>query len=665
MLNFFRKYQKFFFLFTTIIIVTSFAFFGTYQAFAPSFMRGGGAQEEQSYPDQLAQFLNTENWMMTRKIFEANFLNDGVISKEFLETGMADLVVEKKLNQFQASLSTKLERERQYTPYVHPSIPSLSAESIWSIFVPDLPEKLRALQTEGAGFKERKELFLAQKEFPPPFLSQVLRYQEQNNLQYPSDPRLAKEDLVLFGYRNYADWFGQEFVDTLAQTVIQMANVARKQGYHVSKEELLIELVQRSEETYRGIKDKIKLPVENGYGLFQLYLRQIGMKEATALKIWEDITLFRRLMHEVGSAAMIDPLPLSQFYAYAFENITVELYQMAPEFRLKSEEDLKRFESYLLAVGENPPSSTSIPLEYAPLQTIEQRAPALVGKRYHLFFTEVSKEALQAKVSVKETIEWECDPAHWDELQNKFPELSQKTGSPFQILEEMEAKGRKLVDAYARKQIVESHPEWMEEMVIQADMQEKDLFLSSVTKKPFAGITNIKELEKILDTQDEIVGYTQDHNTYYRFLVRERSEGKEVLTYKAALREKVLDHLVEQTSGIQLIAPPPSRFAEFLAKYKEQPPEGELAKQFTIEKIEKTITRSEPSFISIDEALTLEEGVFSEVGVDPEEGAFVYRFIDRKFDKTFPLQKMMQTQELLSREARYHYFKSVFDQIHA
>ena len=59
MLNFFRKYQKIFFLFTTVIIVVSFLFFGTYQAIAPSFHSRG--EEKVSYENQMAHFSAQSN----------------------------------------------------------------------------------------------------------------------------------------------------------------------------------------------------------------------------------------------------------------------------------------------------------------------------------------------------------------------------------------------------------------------------------------------------------------------------------------------------------------------------------------------------------------------------------------------------------------------------
>ena len=666
MLQFFRKHQKFFFFFITIVIVITFSLFGTYQAFAPS--RGERGEEEGSYVSQMARFLDTEQWMISSQFFATNFLNDGVFSKEFLETGMADLVMEAYPEQFQID-PIQLEREKNYLPYKHPYLPSLSAEAVWSVFAPEIPSKLEALQKGKGAFRERKELFLAQKNFPAAFLSQVIRYQEQSNPSIPIDPRLRREDVALFGYQNISDWFGKAFVEALAGKIIQTATLARKLGYKASKDELLAELVSRSQETYQGLKGKMDLPIESGYELFQVYLRQMGLTTQTALKIWEDVTLFKKLMHEVGAAAITDPLPLSQFYAFAYENATIELYQMASGCRLHSLEDLKKLEVYLAAVGQKS-SPLDIPLEYLPLSTIEANAPELVGKRYVLKFAHLSKKALQAKVSVKETIQWECDPKNWKQIQHQFPELAQKKGSPYEILEEMDQKGRKLIDIYARKQIVERHPEWIEEALKAATLEEKDLFLSSGTQKPFEGIENVNQFRAALEAQNEQIGYTQDGFHYYRFIVLKKSETKEILTYQEALKEGILDKLILSKEGEELVqkiidacpssyrkAPHAYRFAKFIAQYKEVPPQGALAKQFLIEKKEKTITRSENSFISLDEVLALDVGAISDIKIDDVEGAYFYKFLDKKIDTTLPLDKMVQTQEMLSKEARCRYFE--------
>lgn len=672
MLNFFRKYQKFFFLITTIIIVMSFLFFGTYQAIAPAFHK---KSEQESYTSQMARFLNTEYWMGSRKLFAANFLNDGVISKDFLETGMAETLVNAYPQFFQKDFEIRFEKEKSYTPYIHPFQPSISAYQVWSIFAPDIPIMLKVHQESKGGFKQRNDLFLAQKKFPPAFFSQIIRSQEQNNSFLPADPRLARENNSLFSYQDLTDWYGQNFVETISDSIIQTANLARKKEYKVSKDEILAELVSRSQEVYRSLKEKIDLPIKDGYELFQLYLSQIGMQEQQAIKIWEDVTLFRRLMHAVGEGgALIDVLPLSQFYAYAYENVLLEIIQMPAAVRLKSMEDLKLLEVYLAAVSEKRVSIFDIPLEYSSLETIEKQAPELVGRRYQLYYTHTSKKALQSKVTLKETLDWECAPENWPALQQQFPELMKKTGAAFDILENMEVKGRKLIDDFVRKQIVEMHPEWIESALVEKEMDEKEIFLNSHSAQSFEGIIDNVHLANALNAQDELLGYSQDNIHYYRFLIKERGKEKEILTYTEAFKSKMLDKLSERMQGETLlqsiVEATPSRyrthayayrFANFITNYKEFSPEGELAKQFPIDKLERTITRAEPCFISVDEALNQTNGSFSEMHIDPVEGAYIYRLVQKKVDKSLPLDKLVKYRDLLSKEAQCRYFETLLN----
>ncbi len=667
MLQFFRKYQKFFFLFVTIVIVFTFVFFGTYQTIAPAFREKG----EEDYVTQMVRFLETEQWMGSRRIFGANFLNDGVVSEDFLATGMGALIAAASPERFQEEFQERVVKEKEYQPYVHPAMPSLSAEMIWSIFAPDMAEAFGKLQQGDGGFSERKALFLAQKQFPPAFFSQVVRYQEQSNPRCPPDPRLAREDVALFGYQTLSDWFGPKYVESVAELIIKGAKKAKQLGYKTSKKEVMADLLFRSQETFQAVNGKIPLPVQDGRGLMQLYLRQIGMTEETALKIWEDVTLFRRLLHAVGDAALIDPLALSRFYAFAFENATVELYQLPVEYRLKSLAELEEFESYLAAVSQKG-KVLDIPADYAALETILERAPELVGRRYTVQFAQTSKKALEAKVSLKETLDWECDAAHWAAIAQQFPELAEKSGTPFEILEKMEAKGKKLVDVFARKKIVESHPEWIQEALLGQEMEERELFLTTVKQKLFDGLTQPKKLAAAFEQDKELLSYTEDQQHYFRFSLKERGEAQEILTFKEAQKLGLLAKLAEQMEGKKLAqhvveACPASfqeipfayRFATFMSTHHFNPPTGSLEKQFMPEKRERTVTRCEKSFIPLDEVLALKPGQLSHVKVDEAEGAYLYRCVDKKVDRTLPLEKLQEAEKMLSQEARAIYFKTL------
>jgi GcvH upstream region-like protein len=393
------------------------------------------------------------------------------------------------------------------------------------------------------------------------------------------------------------------------------------------------------------------------------------MTEESALKIWEDVTLFRRLLHEVGDAALVDPLSLGQFYAYAYENAQIELYQLPAECRLKSLADLELLETYLTAVGKKS-APLDIPQNYASLDEIEGKAPSLVGRHYTVYYAHTSKQALQSRVSIKEMVQWECD--HWLELQKQFPELAQSQLSPFETLEQMDT-GRKLIDAFARKQIVDSHPEWIEETLLTDQMVEKELFLSfDSSQKSLEGIKDVKKLATVLNEQNEVNGYTQDKNHFYRFLVKQKSENPEVLTYKEALKEGLLVKLAERLEGKALAeavvnACPVGyremahayRFAPFVVEHFATPATGSLAGQFKIEKLEKTIVRCEEDFIGLDKVLALESGQFSQVQVDPVQGAYLYRFLEKRKETTLPIEKMVKTQEILSKEARCKYFETL------
>lgn len=542
------------------------------------------------------------------------------------------------------------------------------------MFAPTLSEKLTLLkQAEDPlnkeAFQARVDLFLAEKEFPPAFLGQVLRYQEKERTTGLYDPRLMRENPSLFGYRNLNDWFGSKFVEGSAKTIINVANIARSHGFKVSREELLSELISRSEKTYQALKEHSALPVTDGHSLFRLYLQHYSLDEQTLVSIWEDVTLFRRLFHEVGGAVCADALPLENFYAYAHQNASIELYQMAPELRFQNDQDLIQFETYLEAVGRGREKETNIALEYESLDLIERRAPELIGKRYVLSVAEIERSALLAKVGMKATWDWELDPLNWDMLKKQFPELGVSEGTPFEVLEKMDSKGRKLVDAFARKQIASMHPEWIEEALDGAPWKEKEFFFTSLSKKSLPGITDTAALVRLLEEQTEISGYSQDEEHYYRISLHICS-GKQIASFKYALQEGLLDALSIRLNGEMLAlkvagrqsnldTAAEQRFASFLAKYRESPPEGALATQWVIEKKEKTLVRSDPSFISIENIFETEIGDFSKIGYDSKEGLYCYRFLGSHVDKSLPMDKMLQAEQILSKEVRCRFFEEI------
>jgi hypothetical protein len=219
---------------------------------------------------------------------------------------------------------------------------------------------------------------------------------------------------------------------------------------------------------------------------------------------------------------------------------------------------------------------------------------------------------------------------------------------------------------------VEAHPEWIQDALLAGKMEEKEIFLSSnAAQKTFEGIKDAKQLANAFDAHNELTAYTQDQSNYYRFLIKERAEKKEILTFKEALKSGILTSLVDKMEAKKLaqtvIQACPRmyqeiayayRFAPFLASQWNNASLGELAKQFACVKKEKTITRCEKNVVSFDDILALQEGEYSDIKADPVEGAYFFRFIEKRCDTTLPVEKLLQIQALLSKEVRCRYFET-------
>src|ERR1700679_1097980 len=98
MLNFFRTYQKYFFILITVAVVVSFLFFGTYSAMGsqeialPDKKIGLGVCGKPLMQQELASLTRLIGSSpfdgMAEKGGIPNLLNDGVVEKDFLSTGL-------------------------------------------------------------------------------------------------------------------------------------------------------------------------------------------------------------------------------------------------------------------------------------------------------------------------------------------------------------------------------------------------------------------------------------------------------------------------------------------------------------------------------------------------------------------------------------------------
>lgn len=574
MLAFFRKYQRYLYILVTIVIVVSFSFFGTYSTLGADNLRQqiafravDGTDVTRAELEEMTLFIGTDN--NDKKLYGGawgpNFLNDGVIKTDFLATGLAETLIQAYLPDFKSDFDIRLRKERAFVPYANPSVKFVGAMTAWSYFSPEIAKNLKTVQgaTDASSpdvLNAKIKLFLAQEQFPPSALYQVLRYQEGQYKWVTPDPNLNRADLFLFGYHNFDDWFGVRFTRLISQFIINAAKVAEQRGYVVTKDEAFADLLKRSEESFKENAKNPNLGVKNSSDYFLEQLRRMGMDQVHAVRVWQQVLLFRRLFQDLGNSMFVDPLVYNQFNAYALEMVEGTLYQLPAELRLGNFNALQKFETYLNAVsrrGTDEKSLLDLPKSYLSVDEVARRTPELVQKKYTLDVVAVDKKSLEARVGVKDAWNWEVEDANWKNLKKQYPELGLKKGDTknerLNALDTLDSVSRAKIDQMARSAIVDAHPEWIGEALDQAEPQKLTLGLREKGGDfPFQGVSDRSAFLALLDqaplqTLDpKLTTYPAENLGFYRIRVLERAPEREILTFAEAGRDGTLDELLNQ-----------------------------------------------------------------------------------------------------------------------
>ncbi len=570
MLEFFRRYQRYFFLVITVVIIISFSFFGTYSTLGSdqwreriAFKAVDGSDVTQMELDEMAVFLGSDNEdkLLFGGAWGPNFLNDGVIRKDLLETGIAEILINAYIQDLAEDLQPKMEKEKRYSLYVHPQAKFLSVANAWNYFAPEMKANFDALRQvtdlkDPKAMKARIKLFLGEKKVPPTTMKQLLKYQQQQYNWLPQDPNLDRADLSLFGYHTLEDWFGAHFVRLACQFIINTAKIAEERGYQVSKAEVLADLMRNTDISYQQNRNKPNIGVANPSEYLREQLRIMRMDQTRAIKIWQQVLLFRRYFHDVGNAALVDTLPFQRFNDFTKEARELDVYRLPAAMRFGNYAALQKFEVYLKAISNRSKEGKALlklPTKTLSATEVSKQYPELVERKYKLDVAELDKRNLQANISLKETWAWELDEANWKTLQNKFPELGVKAAKTrderLSALDALDTTTRGRVDAYTRSAIVDSHPEWIQKGLDEAKPKTIVVGLRAQGgRPPFAGLEGHadkqKELIDLLDkAQEPLKQYSADGQTFYRITVVERAPQQEVLTFEEASRDGTLDQL--------------------------------------------------------------------------------------------------------------------------
>lgn len=267
MLNFFRKNQRIFFIIITVVICISFTFFGASNSLSepsevPDRVITKGVDGSNLMQRDLATVcrlissspLDRNAWQQGKI---PNLLNDSVIEKDLLSTGMGMMLARRYFEELKPDFEKRLVRIKSYRPYAHPQYPQISAVAIWNRFMPSLSQHFALLKTKSDQFTVETlgilfQLYLDQTMLPPDMVKQILVYQLNQQALTP-DPLLSHTDLSLFGFHSLEDWFGPRFIELAGQFMMNAALLAQDKGYEISNEAIRSDLYQNIVNGYREI----------------------------------------------------------------------------------------------------------------------------------------------------------------------------------------------------------------------------------------------------------------------------------------------------------------------------------------------------------------------------------------------------------------------------
>ncbi len=572
MLEFFRQYQRYFFAIVTVVIIISFSFFGTYSSLPTDAYRDqvifttvDSTTVKQYEFDQFVTFISTD---MEDKVrlgggWGPNFLNDGVIKKDFLQTGLASILATNYASDLHVDLEKKQEKEKAYVLYSHPQAPFLNVENTWNYIAPDIKKNyvtLRSSPNFAEAFKSRIALYQAEHKLSPSSLRQILLYQQKQYSWLTPDPNLERADLSLFGYHLFEDWFGPRFLRLIAQFIMNSATIAEQRGYQVSKQEALADLTYQAELSYRQNINNPHLGVANSTDYLNAQLHAMHLDKNQAAALWRKVLLFRRLFYDMGNAVFVDPLSFQDFNRYTTETAEGDLYHLPKEFHFKNFSDIQKFELYLSLIAKRPDKGLellSLPTQFFSVEEVKRQTPDLIQKRYALAISAVDKSILQAKVSLKETWNWETDEKNWKKLIQEFADLGPKKATDvetrYAALDSLDPTLREKVDEYARLAILDTHPEWLEQALEEAPIVQQLVAINfKKGKTPVVGLEDraafitLLDQAKLKEPTASLKKFTADKLHYYTIIVEDRAPKEEILTFAEAQEEGILDKLLDQ-----------------------------------------------------------------------------------------------------------------------
>ena len=710
MLAVLRKYQKFFIAIVSVFLVFSFLFFGLFGALQRMPKRAqdkvigkaiDGSDLSLIRSEGLVRLISSDyldNHLIQRRQMP-NLFNDGVIRKDFIQTGLGAMIAEKYFDEIKEDLKKRHEQAVKFKPYEHPQAKFLSMATVWAQFAPELGSRVKSVQEMEFGpgvFDALARTYVDQGGLNAEAMRRML-YSQQSQFQWMQpDPFLVHGDLGLFGAHSLEDWFGRRFLEIAAQVVHNSAILAEQKGYKVGYQEAKADLMQNGYEYLCASRRGETIGASDVAEMFEKQLMHLHMSEKEAVDCWREVMLFRRLFDEIGGSVYLDPLLQKQYDAYANAGRKVTTYRLSETVR--KEPYLATLYSELVGV-----KSDGFPMEAKDASDVPGE---LKEERFFADVASIDKLSLTERVSVKEMLSYELDAENYKQLKAKFAELKKAESREERLasLDALPSGIRDQLDSYVRLQVIDLHPEWIQQALDEAQPEEQVLHVALAgDREPLPGITHLEAFTELLKSKSEkLNAFSDDGKHFYKIQVKKFGAGPEILTFQEALEAKALEKLMNrklEKAYISIREKSPETYKDEKGEWKpwyevktdlamamyekayakrarahmsamqkqlvnesKEPLTG-FAESWDIVKSEEQVVRAEPHWFLQDVFCKKEIGSWSDV-TKSKQGDYLFGFIEADAKAKTPTSiSVRSSQEILSREAKRAMLQSLLDRV--
>ncbi len=574
MIAYFRRYQRAIYIVVTVVIVVSFSFFGTYSSLTKGSFAGDtviatlvdGTNVYRSDCTRYIQFLSTnpEN----SGDGGGNPLNDGFLEKAILNSPFGDQLLLALGQEVETDMTAKLEKEKKYQPYQHPQAPFVSAVNVWTYFAPDVKDHFFQFQKlpQNASLQEiytaKKNLYLAERQFPAVYLKQILMYQQKQYSWLEADVTLESRNMNLMGYHSFEEWFGKKFLVASVLAIMNTAKIAEKEGLVVPYDEAKLCLYGNAKNyVERYSHDQSISDFDKQKKIEEVINRTLvsyGMEEHDAIEIMRSLLLFQRAVTEIPSHIVTAKAPFQNFLQESTAEANLTVYRLPEWLRGKSLNDIVQVQFWIDSVSSASARGSNgldLPKSFLPHQEVLKTVPELVQKRFLVSLAKVKKSNLFDRIRLKDLWTWLDNDENWEKLTKQFPVLLEKKISQpsdrVRIFDNLSGEIKRSVDNFIRNDIVSTRQDWLQEALKNQKTNVEVLSIRALGgKKPLDGIQDQRALSQVLSEAPigeaylPLDQYTQDHEYYYKIVVLDRSPDYEIVPLQVALQDGTLSVLV-------------------------------------------------------------------------------------------------------------------------